>query len=421
MKPLKEPGGREVLTLADEEIISRYNANSQMDHIPTDTIRAIIILWLKIILGSLDAQECILELRDDEARVFLTAFQEFLDWMRDETKALSLLPEASLQDIRDLRRRAMRLLVNLTKSSKDFPPSLFFTVQGKLPRDISIPGNNANLYIVSHKVGDQVTTLVAKQLRTFLNCQADAAKVREEFYREAITWRQVDHPRLLPFLGIWQYPSYPEDIPFLVAPYMEKGSSKGYVANKDVTREIVNRLLVDTLEGLVYLHSLGIVHCDIAGKNVLVDDSSGEIRALLCDFGISGVYSNPHSTMYNPPSELAGGTLRWMAPETQDAKLHARQQPSFKSDSYSFGSLALELYSGMIPFEVEFPSVRDEARISLEVVKGLRPAHPGAGMYGREMPPWLWSLIGECWKDDPAERPDATTLLERLRKETLLK
>ena len=52
------------------------------------------------------------------------------------------------------------------------------------------------------------------------------------------------------------------------------------------------RVLLDTAAGLDYLHSIGVVHGDLKGANVLLKGSSKDARGVTCkitDFGLSRV------------------------------------------------------------------------------------------------------------------------------------
>jgi serine/threonine protein kinase len=74
----------------------------------------------------------------------------------------------------------------------------------------------------------------------------------------------------------------------------------------------------DTLEGLSYLHSKGIVHGDIKLQNMLVsktEDDDGAIPIVkLCDFGLSRILSKDTGKFY---MEFQVGSIPYMAPEIQ--------------------------------------------------------------------------------------------------------
>lgn len=68
-----------------------------------------------------------------------------------------------------------------------------------------------------------------------------------------------------------------------------------------------SRLLIaiDIAKGLKYLHSHGVIHRDLASKNIFVtvnDNNSSQpdhIKAIIGDFGLSHMFSSNEATLYN--------------------------------------------------------------------------------------------------------------------------
>ena len=46
----------------------------------------------------------------------------------------------------------------------------------------------------------------------------------KEFAKEALLWRQLNHPNVLPFYGLYDMPSGAQRIPCLVSPWMDQGN-----------------------------------------------------------------------------------------------------------------------------------------------------------------------------------------------------
>ncbi|XP_071935587.1 mitogen-activated protein kinase kinase kinase 18-like [Coffea arabica] len=102
---------------------------------------------------------------------------------------------------------------------------------------------------------------------------------------------------------------------------------------------IVKNYTFCIVSGLKYLHSQGIVHCDVKGDNVLVGPAPG--TAKLADFG---------SAMEIRPCRKASitprGTPLWMAPEAVRGEYQGPE-----SDVWSLGCTVIEMVTGKPAWE----------------------------------------------------------------------
>lgn len=225
-------------------------------------------------------------------------------------------------------------------------------------------------------------------------------KMKKVVYHEAIMWRYLRHPHIVPFLGV----AGSHDATFsLVSEWMPHGTISSFLKN----RLTENRLtyIADIICGLSYLHMLGIVHGDLKSANILVDD---RFKARICDFGLTTVFSGMN-TMSG-----TSGTVRWMAPEL--LCYEEPQKPTMQSDVYAFGIVCWELFTGEIPFA----HIKCDPAVVLAVHKGVRPAKPellpGTLGFCEE----VWKIITSCWSHDLLARPNVvrlTRLIGRLRGE----
>jgi serine/threonine protein kinase len=53
----------------------------------------------------------------------------------------------------------------------------------------------------------------------------------QEFTSEAVTWRQLSHPNVLPFYGVYQLARNPPRV-CLACPWMENGNLVQFLANR---------------------------------------------------------------------------------------------------------------------------------------------------------------------------------------------
>lgn len=88
------------------------------------------------------------------------------------------------------------------------------------------------------------------------------------------------------------------------------------------------------LQGLQYLHSSGIAHCDIKGANILISQSG----AKLADFGCAK-WVNP------AVAATIGGTPMFMAPEVARG-----EEQGFPADIWALGCTIVEMATGGSPW-----------------------------------------------------------------------
>lgn len=86
--------------------------------------------------------------------------------------------------------------------------------------------------------------------------------------------------------------------------------------------------------GLVYLHSQDVIHGDLKGANILIDDDG---KALLCDFGLSQIKADVNSRSI--ASSILVDSPNWMAPE-----LFKGEILQFPCDVYSFAMTMYEVW-----------------------------------------------------------------------------
>ena len=146
------------------------------------------------------------------------------------------------------------------------------------------------------------------------------------------------------------------------------------------------------------IHSIDIIHADIAARNILlVRKADGQLAAHLTDFGLS---ANNYSSV-----DLAKAKpWRSSAPEAWLMPARWAKQ----SDVFSFGCLMLELISLDKPFPttVQQPGSGEAVRALLRRISELHPL-PAAQ-------PALRRIVQRCWTFEAAERPTMGEVLNEL-------
>ncbi|KAJ3753816.1 kinase-like domain-containing protein, partial [Lentinula raphanica] len=159
------------------------------------------------------------------------------------------------------RRSCFSLICYLVKRIRALPLSLLVIKDvARVGRNPVAGGGFADVW--RGTMNGQAVCLKVLRLVTEQDEEARTV-VRKRFCREALVWRQLKHPHILPLLGVnleLFLPSF-----CLISPWME---------NKDIItflrqnpKHNIFRALLDIAAGMCYLHSRDppIVHGDIRG------------------------------------------------------------------------------------------------------------------------------------------------------------
>jgi serine/threonine protein kinase len=189
--------------------------------------------------------------------------------------------------------------------------------------------------------------------------------------------------------------------PFYAMEFMEAGSLEGFVDPlRPVPPETAARWMEEIGQALSFVHSKGIIHCDIKPANILLD-AEGRVR--VADFGQSRFLTD---------SAGALGTLFFMAPE----QVHAgdeeeRAQPDQRWDIYALGATVHALLTGQAPHATKenrerlqkTASISDRLRTYAELVR-TEPISDWTTGAGTPVDEELAALAGQCLSFDPARR-----------------
>jgi len=213
----------------------------------------------------------------------------------------------------------------------------------------------------------------------------------EEFKKEAGTLFTVIHPNCVQFLGI--YHDQTTSTFYIVLEYLSQGNCLQLLRkrqNLSVTE--LFQMAMSTAKGMAYLESQGIVHSDLACRNLLVSVVNGRYRLKVCDFGLSQSTTEDAAIQKLP--------VRWCAPE-----LFGGGKTTTKSDVWAFGIVLYELFTlGSIPYKD-----LKNAEVLKSVSKGSRLEKP------ESCPEEVYALMLRCWSVNPAERPSFSEISKELR------
>jgi hypothetical protein len=162
----------------------------------------------------------------------------------------------------------------------------------------------------------------------------------DALYREIILLKDLDHENIVQYIG---YDSnVKEGHIYIFLEYVPGGSISSLLSKYKFFDEGLTKFFTrQILQGLQYLHERHILHRDIKGGNVLIDQNG---VCKITDFGLSK--NQKDSGIYDPNSNQSQlkGTLYWMAPEALTNNYSA------KVDVWSLGCTVLEMVTGEHPW-----------------------------------------------------------------------
>ncbi|KAJ6588966.1 kinase-like domain-containing protein [Mycena capillaripes] len=157
-------------------------------------------------------------------------------------------------------------------------------------------------------------------------------KPTQHLYQEARIWRQLDHPNILPFLGI----SLDLGLsPALISPLCASGSIMKYLQETLKNSKERLQMVIGVANGLAYLHSEGIVHGNFCTKKILINDDG---LPVICGYGMSQTLHQPALT-----ASLFLAPIRFASPECFSEKDNTSSSRTPSGDVYAFSMVALEV------------------------------------------------------------------------------
>ncbi|MFF5704621.1 WD40 repeat domain-containing serine/threonine protein kinase [Streptomyces sp. NPDC012794] len=156
-------------------------------------------------------------------------------------------------------------------------------------------------------------------------------------------------------------------------------------------------LALQTAEALAAAHARKVAHRDLKPGNLFL---LGDGRLKICDFGIA---RTADTTGGLTTTGKVFGTPHYMAPEQWRG-----EQADGRCDVYALGCVLYALLTGAPPF-----SGTDHAWVLMRM--HLEEEPPPLGSVRADVPPALVELAASLLAKEPAGRPDAPAVAERLR------
>jgi serine/threonine protein kinase len=203
---------------------------------------------------------------------------------------------------------------------------------------------------------------------------------RERFRREGRMLAALNHPHVIPILGMGEI-----DGQLYIATRLTSSTLRDLITAGPIPVDDAIVILAAVGDALDAAHAAGVVHRDIKPANVLMDPGP---QVYLTDFGLA---RDPTGFALTAPGQVLG-TIDYMAPELLEG---VRIGPA--TDIYALACLAVEVLTGEVPF------LRDnDAATTYAHVMG---APPSVSERRPELPVALDGVIAAGMAKSPDDRP----------------
>jgi serine/threonine protein kinase len=223
----------------------------------------------------------------------------------------------------------------------------------------------------------------------------------QELKLEISLLRKLDHKHIVRYLGAEIPESSNSQLTLHIFTEFMPGGSILHLIKKfgSLSESVVRNYTRQMLNGLIYLHSKGIIHRDIKPANVLVDER-GTVK--LADFGASKqIKGGEGGQTLELENQTLKGTPYFMSPEVMVQSGHGR-----KADIWSIGATVMQMRTSVPPWKAhKFDSI---VQLMCHIAGNATaiPMFPSA----QEVGPDLHNFLKQCFQRDPKKRPSGTEL-----------
>lgn len=159
---------------------------------------------------------------------------------------------------------------------------------------------------------------------------------KQRFIKEAQSASALDHNNIC---TIFEIDETENKELFIAMAYYDGETLKEKIKNKPLNKDEAIDIIIQSAEGLIKAHEIGIIHRDIKPANIFIS-SEGVVKIL--DFGIAKVSGQ---TQLTQKGSLIG-TLAYMSPEQASGETVDQ-----RTDVWSLGVVLYEMITGQQPFK----------------------------------------------------------------------
>lgn len=254
---------------------------------------------------------------------------------------------------------------------------------------------------------DTGSVMAVKEIR--MQDSQSMKQVLKAIKDEMTVLEMLKHPNIVHYYGVEVH----RDRVFIFMEYCQGGSLARLLEYGRIEDEkVIQVYTMQMLEGLAYLHHMGVVHRDVKPENILLDHL-GVIKFV--DFGAAKVIAKRGRTRQTRGNSTVGmasvdtgsklnsmiGTPMYMSPEVITGANQGRQS---SIDIWSLGCCVLEMATGRRPWA----NLDNEWAIMYHIAAGHLPQLPSPDQMSEEGQAFLMHTL----QRDPRDRPTAVDLLE---------
>lgn len=257
-------------------------------------------------------------------------------------------------------------------------------------------GASGKVYCVTHKqTGQKFACKVVKKNSSMNDAQSMSTEIE--------IMKRIRHRNIVSMYELYETPK----CLWIVLELVDGGDLHHFLAHTVHYNEVIaSRQFKQILQGLHYLHSLGVVHRDLKLDNILLSGSGANCDLKIADFGLSALvrldedgYDSGESSKRKNYRKLKDmwGTKEYFAPEVVE------QAYGPQADVWALGCVLYEMLSG----EQAFP-VREHDTESKFYGRITRAEYDMSRPVWKKVSPEAKDLLKKMLVVDPAKRLSAT-------------
>ena len=179
-----------------------------------------------------------------------------------------------------------------------------------------------------------------KVIRSNLACK----EVVSRFEIESQALARCNHSNIA---SVYEVGTTVQGLPYIVMEFCSGTPLSDWIADSNPSLDSRIEAIRLACMGVSHAHSKGIVHRDIKPKNLMIDDSTGEIVVKVIDFGLAKAVDEPLNEFSTVTGRKSGiGTWDYMSPEQASG---LSECDSVLADIYSLGGVLYFALTGIPP------------------------------------------------------------------------